>query len=191
MGKEIFSGKLCHILLCRELNYPGARPDEIWFRVGQRAIRFGKEEFLLVTGLRFGPMAESVKSLPKAAQGSVHHRYFGGSPTRLKDVLGRLNREGFDEAEDVIKLGYVYFLSHFLLGREYRWKVPDWMWGLVEDITAFEAFPWGTYIYSVTLYWLGKALKDRTNGRKHNRNYSTVRDLGYNVYGFPWALMVS
>ncbi|KAK0581698.1 hypothetical protein LWI29_016927 [Acer saccharum] len=145
MGKEFFSGKLCHILLCRELNYPGARLDEMWFRVGQRVVKFGKEEFLFVTGLRFEPMLESVKSLSKVAQGSVHHRYFGGSLTPLKDILGRLSREGFDEAEDVIKLGYVYFLCHIMLGREYRWKVPDWIWGLVEDITAFEAFPWGAF----------------------------------------------
>ncbi|KAK0578970.1 hypothetical protein LWI29_019163 [Acer saccharum] len=189
MDREFFSGKLCHILLCRELNYPSARPDEMWFRVGERAVRFGKEEFFLVTGLRFGPMPVSVHSLPKAAVGSVHHRYFGGSPTPLKDILGRLNRGEFDEAEDVIKLGYVYFLSHVMLGREYRWKVPDWIWGLVEDITAFEAFPWGTYIYSVTIYWLGTALDDRTKGRKQNRNYSSRQDLGYCLYGFPWALM--
>ncbi|KAK2646199.1 hypothetical protein Ddye_021394 [Dipteronia dyeriana] len=134
-------------------------------------------------------MPRSVNSLPKAVPGSVYHRYFGGSPTPLKDILGRLSGEEFDEQEDVMKLGYVYFLSHILLGREYRWFVLDWLWGLVEDITGFEAFPWGTYIYSVTLYWLGKALHDRRNGRKQNRNNSTQQDLGYNVYGFPWALM--
>ncbi|KAK2636273.1 hypothetical protein Ddye_031065 [Dipteronia dyeriana] len=97
---------------------------------------------------------QSVNSLHEVVPGSVYHRYFGGSPTPLKDILGRLSGEEFDEPEDVIKLGYVYFLSHILLGREYRWFVPDWLWGLVEDITGFEAFPWGTYIYSVTLYWL-------------------------------------
>ncbi|TXG48876.1 hypothetical protein EZV62_024751 [Acer yangbiense] len=189
MDKEFFSGKLCHILLCKELNYPGARPNELWFRVGEHAIRFGKEEFLLVTGLRFGPMPVSVHSIPKVAQGSVHHQYFGGSPTPLKDILDRLSRDEFDEAEDVIKLGYVYFLSHVMLGQEYRWKVPDWIWGLVKDITAFEAFPWGTYIYSVTIYWLVTTLNDRTKGRKQNRNYSSRQDLGYYLYGFPWAFM--
>ncbi|KAI9161555.1 hypothetical protein LWI28_018614 [Acer negundo] len=76
-------------------------------------------------------MLESVNSLPKAAQGSVHHRYFGGCPTPLKDILDRLRREGFDEADYVIKLGYVYFLSHIMLGREYRcigrWRLDfDW-----------------------------------------------------------------
>ncbi|KAI9156216.1 hypothetical protein LWI28_002361 [Acer negundo] len=92
IGKEFFSGKLCHILLCRELNYPGVHPNEMWFHVGQRAIRFGNEEFLLVTGLKFGLMLKSVNSLPKAAQDNIHHRYFGGSPTLLKDALGRLSR---------------------------------------------------------------------------------------------------
>ncbi|KAI9194645.1 hypothetical protein LWI28_007860 [Acer negundo] len=66
-----------------------------------------------------------------------------------------------------------------MLGREYRWKVFDWIWCLVEDIRAFEVFPWGTYIYSVTIYWLGKALNDRRNMRKQNINYSTEQDLGY------------
>ncbi|KAK2637405.1 hypothetical protein Ddye_032197 [Dipteronia dyeriana] len=113
-------------------------------------------------------MPQSVNSLPKTVSGSLYHRYFGGSPTPFKDILGRLSGEEFDEPEDVIKLGYVYFLSHILLGQEYRWFVPDWLWGLVEDITGFEAFPWGNYIYSVTLYWLGKALHDRRNGRKQN-----------------------
>ncbi|KAK2646236.1 hypothetical protein Ddye_021431 [Dipteronia dyeriana] len=189
MKKELFSGKLCHILLYRELHYPGAQPDEMWLGVENRAVRFGKDEFLLVTGLRFGLIPQSVNSLPKVVPDSVYHRYFRGSPTPLKDILGRLSGEEFDESEDVMKLGYMYLLFHILLGREYRWFVPDWLWGLVEDITEFEAFPWGTYIYIVTLYWLGKVLPDRRNGRKKNRNYSTQQDLGYNVYGFPWALM--
>ncbi|KAK2658960.1 hypothetical protein Ddye_005493 [Dipteronia dyeriana] len=73
MKKEFFSGKLCHILLCRELHYPSVWPDEMWFGVGNRAVRFGKEEFLLVTGLKFGPMPQSVNSLPKAVPGSVYH----------------------------------------------------------------------------------------------------------------------
>ncbi|KAK2641397.1 hypothetical protein Ddye_023160 [Dipteronia dyeriana] len=92
----------------------------MWFGVGNRAVRFGKEEFLIFTGLRFRPMPQSVNSLPKAVPGIVYHRYFGGSPTFFNDILGRLSGEEFDEPEDVIKLGYVYFLSHILLGREYR-----------------------------------------------------------------------
>ncbi|KAK2651650.1 hypothetical protein Ddye_011506 [Dipteronia dyeriana] len=93
--------------------FSGAQPDEMWFGVGNRAVRFGKKEFLLVTGLRFGPMPQSVNSLPKAIQGRVYHRYFGGSPTPLKDILSRLSGEEFDEPEDVMKLGYVYFVPYF------------------------------------------------------------------------------
>ncbi|KAK2659853.1 hypothetical protein Ddye_006386 [Dipteronia dyeriana] len=154
MNNELFSGKLCDILLCRELHFPGACPEEMWFRVKNRAVRFGKVEFLLVTGLRFRLMPESVNSLPKVAPGNVHHLYFGGSPTPLNHILGILSREEFGEAEDDIQLGYVYFLSHILLGREYRWFVHNWLWGLVEDITGFEAFPWGTYIARPSRFYL-------------------------------------
>ncbi|KAK2634455.1 hypothetical protein Ddye_029247 [Dipteronia dyeriana] len=96
LNNELFNGKLCHILLYIKLNYRGVHPEEMWFRVGHRAVRFGKEKFLFVTGLRFRPMLERV-TLPKVAPGSIHHQYFGGSPTPLKNILGRLRGEELDE----------------------------------------------------------------------------------------------
>ena len=73
--------------------------------------------------------------------------------------------------------------------------MPNWLWGMVEDVTAFEAYLWGTYIYSLTIYWLGKALKGRIDKRKQNRQQnedsSKSQYIGFNVYGFPWAFMVS
>ncbi|KAK0603227.1 hypothetical protein LWI29_002679 [Acer saccharum] len=77
MDKEFFSGKLCHMLLCRELNYPGECPDEMWFRVGERAVRFGNEEFLLVTGLRFRPMPYWAMEAIPVLSGSVGKRRRG------------------------------------------------------------------------------------------------------------------
>ncbi|KAL5760459.1 hypothetical protein ACOSP7_018972 [Xanthoceras sorbifolium] len=61
-GDQYFGGKLCQILLCREIEYPGAREDEMWFKVGGKPMRFGKEEFLLCTGLRFGPLPDGIVS---------------------------------------------------------------------------------------------------------------------------------
>ncbi|KAK3222926.1 hypothetical protein Dsin_009951 [Dipteronia sinensis] len=179
MSKEFFNGRLCHILLCRDLNYLGVRLDEMWFWVGHHAVRFGKEEFLLITRLRFRPMPESVNSLPKAAPGSVHHRYFRGSSTPLQDILGKLRGDEFDEAEDVIKLGYVYFLSHIMLGQEYCSFVPDWLWGLVEDITTFEAFPKGTNIYiEVSMVWLNQRLKPKPKLENRNRRLQNRLETG-------------
>ncbi|KAL5789369.1 hypothetical protein ACOSQ2_004257 [Xanthoceras sorbifolium] len=195
-GDQLFSGKLCHSLLCREIHYPGAREDEIWFDIGGHAIRFGKEEFLLCTGLKFGPLPGATVSQNKIVDDSVHSRLFDGLPTLIESVLVRLNEGGFTTSDDAIKLAYVFFVSHILLGREKSRIVPPWLWGLVDDLTAFEAFPWGTYVYSFTLYWLGKALSSRSSSKikkeTKKKNTDTVKSqlFGYNVHGFAWALQI-
>ncbi|XVF40483.1 hypothetical protein PTKIN_Ptkin01aG0117300 [Pterospermum kingtungense] len=40
--------------MARQVSRSGARDDEVWFRIGERFIKFSKYEFALVTGLRFG-----------------------------------------------------------------------------------------------------------------------------------------
>ncbi|KAL5753752.1 hypothetical protein ACOSP7_021972 [Xanthoceras sorbifolium] len=70
----------------------------------------------------------------------------------------------------MMQLAYVFFVAHFLLGHETRCIVPGWMWGLVEDLVAFENFPWGTYIYSITIYWLRQVLRNRVGGRRKQIN---------------------
>ncbi|KAK0606389.1 hypothetical protein LWI29_037235 [Acer saccharum] len=193
-GKQFFSGKLCHLLLCREVVHPYGRPDEMWFRVGGRAIKFRKEEFLLLTGLRFRSLPKGAVTQYISTPSNVHHRYFHGLPTHLEDIIHKLREvEQFDLEDDVLKLGYVFFLSHILLGRDYRRIVPNWLWGMVEDVIAFEAYHWGTYIYSLTIYWLGKALKGRIdkkkqnrqqNGEQQNEDSSKSQDIGY----YYWAM---
>ncbi|KAL5764489.1 hypothetical protein ACOSQ2_017083 [Xanthoceras sorbifolium] len=95
--------------------------------------------------------------------------------------------------DDAIKLAYVLFVSHIFLGREKSRIVPPWLWGLVDDLAAFEAFPWGTYVYSFTLYWLDKAFYSRSSSKKKKKkNTDAVKSqlFGYNVRGFVWALQI-
>ncbi|KAL5840628.1 hypothetical protein ACOSQ3_013293 [Xanthoceras sorbifolium] len=54
-GDQLFSGKSYHSLLHRKIEYPIDMDDEIWFNVGGDRVRFGKDEFLLCTGLKFWP----------------------------------------------------------------------------------------------------------------------------------------
>ncbi|KAL5819630.1 hypothetical protein ACOSQ4_023472 [Xanthoceras sorbifolium] len=95
----------------------------------------------------------------------------------------------------MMKLTYVFFAAHFLLGRERHRTVPSWLWGLVEDLVAFENFPWGTYVYNSTIYWLGKVLRSRLGSRSNKQNMkektpAKKQNLGINIYGFPWSLMI-
>ncbi|KAL5810752.1 hypothetical protein ACOSQ4_027320 [Xanthoceras sorbifolium] len=194
-GDQYFGGKLCQILLCREIEYPGARKDEMWFKVGGKPMRFGKEGFLLCTGLRFGPLPLGIVSHYPASNDGVEQRYFGKRRIHINKVKLKLEEGNFTRDDDMMKLAYVFFAAHFLLGRERHRTVPGWLWGLVEDLVAFENFPWGTYVYSSTIYWLGKVLRSRLGGRSNKQNMkekmpAKKQNLGINIYGFPWSLMI-
>ena len=46
---------LLTMFLQRQVPVQGALPEELHFSIGGHIRRFGREEFMLVTGLRFGP----------------------------------------------------------------------------------------------------------------------------------------
>ena len=52
-------------LLARELVGDQCRRDEVWFGIGNKAARFGKQEFLMVIGLPFGRISPNVIALDR------------------------------------------------------------------------------------------------------------------------------
>ncbi|KAK3224483.1 hypothetical protein Dsin_011508 [Dipteronia sinensis] len=182
---------LCSLRVCSFLRWSGP-PTFIRKKNGPN----GKEEFLLITGLRFGPLPDVDVLQYKPSPDSVYSRLFKGKATHTKDILMVLNRGGDINKDDMMKMGYVFFLSHSLLGRDARLPVPKWLWGMVEDLSVFEAFPWGTFIFSCTIYWLRRALVGRVHGEKDKtdkaggkKDKTGGEDIKYNIYGFSWALM--
>ncbi|KAK0584622.1 hypothetical protein LWI29_016218 [Acer saccharum] len=77
--------------------------------------------------------------------------------------------------DDVLKMGYLLMVSQFFGIDKARIAIPGWVLSLVEDINAFESFPWGSYIFDVILFWL-KDVADkhldrlRGNGQKKEEN---------------------
>ena len=56
-GKTLFSSRLVHSLLAREIVVYGVGDFELYFGVGGHRLRFSKYEFCLLTGLKFGGQA--------------------------------------------------------------------------------------------------------------------------------------
>ena len=50
---------------------------EMYFGFGKMKARFGKKEFFLCTGLRFGQLSHVYTKTYHALAGGVHDRYFG------------------------------------------------------------------------------------------------------------------
>ncbi|KAK3210440.1 hypothetical protein Dsin_015146 [Dipteronia sinensis] len=51
-------------------------------------------------------------------------------------------------------MALVLFANNILFGQDYRRQVTYWLLSLVEDIEAFNLFPWGHYVFKMTLHYI-------------------------------------
>ncbi|KAK3211241.1 hypothetical protein Dsin_015947 [Dipteronia sinensis] len=123
----------------------------------------------------------------KDVKGGVLDRYYGGEVPTFDMILQRLDQGNFSHATDAIKSAYLFFFGHVLHGIEYQKTVPRWACMFVENLSAFESFPWGTYVYSQTIYYLRRFTTGREGRKKQNRKLSQNQNVGVNVYGFVWT----
>ncbi|KAK3225643.1 hypothetical protein Dsin_005505 [Dipteronia sinensis] len=153
-------GKLIHNLLKREIIIPGQRDDEIWLGLGRSKVRFGKEEFCICSGLKMGMLPQGFNEKKDVEKGSLLKRYFKEKRPNAELVYATMKNLTSEEGEDILKMSYIFMVSQFFGTDDGRKAIPGWMFALVEDEEAFKKFPWGSYIYSITLFWL-KSLTEK------------------------------
>ena len=182
LSLQMSAPQLIYQVLLREVTFPEAREDEMWFEIGGELYRYGKQEFILISGLRFGPINKKSLEARPVGDDSLRTRLFPHQNlVSGQDINAVLTRENL-AADDVLKLGYIAVVNMILLGHDERKNVPDMLWNMIEDLEAFQAFPWGTYIYSQSLYFLRLATKvDKRSGKIGKK---------VNIYGFVWAFQV-
>ncbi|KAI9182208.1 hypothetical protein LWI28_023143 [Acer negundo] len=162
-----FSAGIVHRLLIRELHHDGPE-DEMRFLLGRHSVRFSKVEFCLITGLKFGELPDT--STYDMVENGIHQRYF----------------EGRDEVE------YAELKAVLRIGDE-REKVPVWQFRLVEDLDAFDAFPWGAHVYRRSIYGFKHALdgrRRRFEQRQRRKGVDVHTTETYNIYGLTHALLI-
>ncbi|KAK4837406.1 hypothetical protein QYF36_005162 [Acer negundo] len=94
---------------------------------------------------------------------------------------------------DAVKLCLLFMLNWILMGVDERDKVPVWQWRLVEDLDAFDAFPWGTHMYRWSIYCFKHALdgrQERFEQRQQERGADVHTTETYNIYGLLHALLI-
>ncbi|KAK2637569.1 hypothetical protein Ddye_032361 [Dipteronia dyeriana] len=102
-------------------------------------------------------------------EGGVLDRCFDGKLLTFHVIINRSDEGNFDQLDDAIKFSYLFILGHVLLRIEYIKNVPKWACMFVENLIGFECFPWGTYIYSQTVYYLRRFMTGR-NKKSQNSN---------------------
>ena len=67
-----------------------------------------------------------------------------------------------EQSEDVYKMLNLYMVSQFFGTDDGgTTAIPGWLFTLVEREEEFKNFPWGSYIFSFTFYFLKNVLKRR------------------------------
>ncbi|KAK3193291.1 hypothetical protein Dsin_024601 [Dipteronia sinensis] len=145
--------------------------------------KFSQREFCLVTGLQFGVMSDIFLKPYVATPDGIHVRYFENDENiRLTDVWAKFMAGGFGQPKDGLKMALVLIANIVLFGQDLRRKVTLWPFQLVKDLEAFNSFPWGSYVYMMTIHYLRQGFRSINEPLKHIAHY--------NLYGFPWALEI-
>ncbi|KAL6513725.1 hypothetical protein OROHE_019585 [Orobanche hederae] len=138
------SGKALHYIISRQVT-PKPEVDKIalWFKVKGKILRFSRVEFALISGLKFGPTKINPYMMnDKIPIDSVYARLLNSKPilpvdlrTKFIDKKFKVNKVEVKGSEaDYLKLAKVLM-----------------MWVLVEDIEAWEQFPWGSMSYQLLI----------------------------------------
>ena len=64
----------------------------------------------------------------------------------------------FSHREDPLKMVLVLFVERFLFGADYRKTVSPWLFSLAEDMEQFNSFPWGKFVYHMTLHYFNNVV---------------------------------
>ena len=172
----------------------------LYFDVWGHTLEFRREDMCLVLGFRFGDVC--LDNLKKRKSGFGKRMLTFLKERRIEKIIS-LNQTmlfrilddtvEFDELsnDDVVRLCLVLFLENVFLGKQDRNLISNEILVLVDDFYAWNAFPWGEYIwleFHKKIYNVHSKVRDR-----HLLEIASKGDrytAAYTVCGFAFALKV-
>ncbi|KAE8671069.1 hypothetical protein F3Y22_tig00111996pilonHSYRG00069 [Hibiscus syriacus] len=155
------------------------RDEEIWFDFPPAYMCFGREEFCLITGLHFGhdDVDRYTRHITRLSWFSRVFPQLSTEKSNLhvEDLTRLLNKkDGFTRMDDidVVRVCLLILLQAGFLGREGRQPIPNDLIKLVEDLNAWNMFPWGSYLWKATWNKLSSAFDDRKSLRGDGSKYT-------------------
>ncbi|KAI5339524.1 hypothetical protein L3X38_018796 [Prunus dulcis] len=147
IDKIQFSGQIVHGAVLRRVAGQGVKDlDGLSFLLGCDVAQFTRQDFCLITGLRFGEVPEVSSGESDGIR--LRERYFideGITCNALEEAFLRCTEE-----DDIYKLALVYFAELVVLGRDKHLNINLNYLTLVEDLDAFNRYPWGSVSFDKT-----------------------------------------
>ncbi|GKB72721.1 phospholipase-like protein [Tanacetum coccineum] len=155
------------------------------------SIPFGREEFCLVTGLRFGVQNwveyDIKERIPFRRR--VFSSYLDRKPITGIDIANMIIDQSFAQLydDDVVSLCCLGILQLVILGVESRRDVPDWMLRLANDKVAWNKYPWGSYVWPTLYSQLRNANVKRWSPLYVSQPTNEDDVKTYSIFGYTWA----
>ena len=186
---------LMHYVLQHQVkvsNIPFDSPP-LQFKIGNELLEFGRKEFCLITGFRFGQVILTENRANAFRDRVFPEKQAKGKSIYANDCLELVKDEkrfvGVSD-DDAVRLCLLVIAMLVFMGSEDRNCIPKHILSLVEDIDAWNVFPWGEYMwdkfYQRTVNVVHRHRKDHLEKLKKNPKFSAT----YNLYGFAWAFQV-
>ncbi|KAF4383759.1 hypothetical protein G4B88_020081 [Cannabis sativa] len=178
--------QLIHLVLLRQIHTE--RDDvELWFKLGDKAVRFGVEEFSTITGLDCTKsydvdLFKSKKLL--AYKEAIFCMHGLTEKLTVKEVASVFFSGALKDDEDYVKIALVYFFA----GK----KIDNFIFAMVNGddyIEVFNRFGWGKLLWEKTFHHLKIALKDGNNTFEQLAKKKMI-EKGYKLKGFPIAFLI-
>ncbi|CAL8088988.1 unnamed protein product [Prunus armeniaca] len=120
--------------------------DGLSFLIGCDVAQFTRQDFCLITWLRFGEVPEV--SSGESDEIRLQKKYFideGITCNALEEAFLRCTEE-----DDIYKLALIYFAELVVLGKDKHLNINLNYLNLVEDLDAFNRYPWGLVSFDKT-----------------------------------------
>ncbi|GJU04796.1 phospholipase-like protein [Tanacetum coccineum] len=163
------------------------------FYIHGRGLHFGRREFSLISGLRFGEVSFSCYSEGELKFLSRVFPHRVGLKITSLDLIGVLEDEEFFSKicdEDAVRVCLLLSLEVIFMGRKLVHEFDDTLMRLVENLEAWNAFPWGEHIwihlYKQMLNPVSNHKAEHLKGLHMSRNYVPT----YTLSGFVWSFKI-
>ncbi|GJZ90405.1 phospholipase-like protein [Tanacetum coccineum] len=163
------------------------------YYVNGRGLHFGRREFTLITGFRFGAVSSSCysKGDMKFRDRVFPHRV-GLTITSL-DLVGVIkDEEYFSKLCDVdaIRVCLLLCLEVIFMGRFLVTGVDDTQMRLVDSLESWNAFPWGEHIWMHLYDEIMNVVSNHKSEHLEELHKSPKYVPTYTLSGFVWAFKV-
>nr|GEU43069.1 phospholipase-like protein [Tanacetum cinerariifolium] len=155
-------------------------------------IQFRREEFCLVTGLKFGveywddynDEDEPIPFRRRVFPSSLDGKHITGK--NVEDLIKGKSFIKLDD-DDAVNLCCIGILQLMLLGAEDRRAVPNLILRLVNDRVGWDDYSWGSYVWPTLYYQLRDANVKRWLLLYATEPTKEVDKKSYSIFGFTWA----